>query len=166
MAFFFFFNCSLLLLGTGTILLHFFNHSKLFVTVLNSLTFYSKFLGAYLGVDLNLFLSRLCFWAPSQLCTPSCWNSLMSGKWPTWYRTPWAVCRPSCMWMTPYRPWSCSASAKPWRASCIPIQVRWWVSWMKHVLKSHCLPLVIIGQQKQLERGSRKFLSQKHCVFG
>lgn len=118
-------------LGTRSILHSFSYHSKIFVTVLNSLTFYSWFLRAYLGVDLSFIFLRLCFWAPSQPCTQSCWSSLTSEKWPTWYRTPWAVCPQSCTWTTPCRLSNFSALAKPWKASSIPTQVRRWVSWMK-----------------------------------
>lgn len=73
----------------------------------------------------SLLVLRLCSWAPFRLCTQNCWSSLMSGKWPTWCRTLWAACRPSCMWMIPCRQLSFNALAKPWRASSIPTQVQW-----------------------------------------
>lgn len=77
------------------------------------------------------FVLRLCSWAPFQLCTQNCWSSLMSGKWPTWSRTPWAAYLPSCMWTILCRQLSFSALAKLSRASSIPTQVRWWCPMVK-----------------------------------
>lgn len=82
----------------------------------------------------SLLVWRLCSWAPFRPCTQNCWSSSMSGKWPTWCRTLWAACRPSCMWMIRCRQLSFSALAKPWRANSIPTQVQWWFSSLFHSL--------------------------------